>query len=185
MGHVLNILKCDNTLTGLAHEFLVGRPAALFLLLAHMENVFALLRRDHARLRAYTDPESLVGGGRDAAMRHLARQWAVHFLSEENFLFPRLADELEVRPLLRRLSETHALVREDFRELLASGKLSASADDSKAEELRDTVRKTLELEEESLFSKAEKIIPPEEAEALARDVEEFREELRITLDASA
>jgi hypothetical protein len=146
-----------------------------------MENVFSLLRRDHARLRASAGPvsgtEALDAGNRDAATRRLARQWAIHFLSEENFLFPRLASESEVRPLLRRLSETHALVREDFRVLLAA------ADESKAAELCDTLSKMVELEEQSLFRQAEKIIPPDEAEALARDVEDFREDLLLTLEA--
>jgi hypothetical protein len=141
-----------------------------------MENVFSLLRQDHARLRAFTRGYEPANSTRD-----LARQWAIHFLSEENFLFPRLASEAEVRPLLRRLSETHALVREDVRELLAA---EAAAAKPKAEALRDTLRRAVDFEEESFLQKAEQLIPPEEAEAMAREVQEFREELRLTLDAA-
>lgn len=138
-----------------------------------MENLFSLLRRDHACLKASTGPKSQPVSDDGAAVRRLARDWAIHFLSEENFLFPRLSSDAEVRPLLRRLSETHALVREDFRELLSGG------GEAKAESLRATLRKAVELEEQTLLRKAEEIIPPEEAEALARDVEDFREELGL------
>jgi hypothetical protein len=139
-----------------------------------MENVFTLLRRDHARLQASARPS----GG--SATRSLARQWAIHFLTEENFLFPRLAGDSVARPLLRSLSETHALMREDFRELLASD--GEADEDTRVADLHDTLRKTVEFEEKRLFRRAEKLISPAEAEALGRDVEDFREELRLTLE---
>jgi hypothetical protein len=144
-----------------------------------MENLFSLLRRDHARLKASAGPRlSPAGEADDGAVRRLARDWAIHFVSEENFLFPRLSAEAEVRPLLRRLAETHALMREDFREALSGG------GEAKAESLRASLRRVVEMEEETLLRKAEEIIPPEEAEALARDVEEFREDLGLAFAAA-
>lgn len=141
-----------------------------------MENVFSLLRRDHARLKEFgPGPE-----GRDAT-RRLARDWAIHFLTEENFLFPRLASESEVRPLIRRLSETHAMLREDIRGLLADDGEGKDGGEWARAGLRDTVREAVELEEKKLFRKAERLIPPDEAVALAREVREFREELSRTL----
>src|SRR6185503_16369911 len=159
---------------------------SLFLQYPLMDNVFSLLRQDFVRLRAFTwnlcrpYPE---GAAASSDARDLARQWAIHFQSEESFRFPRLAEDAEMRPLLRHLSETHALVREDVRELIAAEDSADAA--SKAEALRHALSKAVELEDKSLFRRAEKIIPPEEAEDMAREVQDFRDEIRHALHAAA
>lgn len=145
-------------------------------------DIFRLLLRDHTAARnALADWMRRPGGASGAALwGKWTNIWDVHVRVEENFLFPFLTDEPVLRRLMSQAVDAHALIRKSIREMpgIAGGTRAWSL---AVQELSQSLMLSFELEENRLFPMARKVLAPEEAEELGREVLEFLRGLRLAL----
>ena len=145
-------------------------------------DIFRLLRRDHEEVgNALADWMSRPGGAPGKSLwENWAHLWDVHVRVEENFLFPFLRDEPELRRLISEAVDAHGRIRNHIREL------PSIPPDSRAwslavQELSQSLMRSFQLEEDYLFPLARQVLAPEEAEELGREVRDFLRGLRLAL----
>jgi hypothetical protein len=145
-------------------------------------DIFRLLRRDHEEARnALAAWMSRPGGASGAALWGTwANLWDVHVRVEENFLFPFLRDEPELRRLISEAVDAHGRIRIHIRELPSIPR-DSRAWSLAVQELSQSLMRSFQLEEERLFPLARQVLAPEEAEELGREVRDFLRGLRLAL----
>lgn len=145
-------------------------------------DIFRLLRRDHEEasdaLAAWMG--SPAGASGTALWGNWANLWDVHVRVEENFLFPFLRDEPELRRLISEAVDAHGRIRDHIREL-PSLPPESRAWSLAVQELSQSLMRSFHLEEDRLFPLARQVLAPEEAEELGREVRDFLRGLRLAL----
>jgi hemerythrin-like domain-containing protein len=153
------------------------------------EQAFQSFRDDHrnvlARLATVEARLAATGAAAPAAaeepalrelVRHLDAQFATHMRDEENVLFPALAAALpETAAGLDGLRDEHTELRQmlaDIATLLDQGP-SAARDERLHVQMRDFIdllRLHVHKEEDAVFRVASRVLPEDEARALARRI---------------
>jgi hypothetical protein len=147
-------------------------------------DIFQLLRHDHVEalealavwVRHPSGPE-----GADAWARFNER-WEVHVRIEENFLFPLLKDEPDLRRLIEQAVASHGRIRKCAHGM-PSPETDARAWTEAVSDLMEALEALLEMEERRLIPRAVEILPEEDAEELAQEVEDFLRGLQAALAA--
>lgn len=80
---------------------------------------FTLFRKDHEKIRGLLDRISsgLVEGRRERLLAELQQNLYFHFECEERFLFPRLLNLGETKPLTRMAVQDHQRIRRELQKL--------------------------------------------------------------------
>ncbi len=147
-------------------------------------DIFKLLRQDHAEAVALLTewvrlPEGSVGV---EAWGRWTDRWEVHVRIEENFLFPLLKDDPELRRRLAQAVTAHSRIRKCIQEMPPYGERSHAWVEAVAG-LIESLDGLVDFEERRLFPRARAYLQPDEAEDLALEVLDFLQGLRAALSA--
>jgi hypothetical protein len=147
-------------------------------------DIFQLLRHDHVEaLEALAEWVRRPGGRRGAgAWARFKERWEVHVRVEENFLFPLLKGEPELRRLIEEAVASHARIRKCAHDM-PSPDGDARAWTEAVSDLMETLEALLGMEERRLIPRARGFLPEEDAEELAAEVEDFLRGLQAALAA--
>jgi hypothetical protein len=149
-------------------------------------DIFRLLRQDHAEaLALLTDWVALPEGPMGAeAWGRWTDRWEVHVRIEENFLFPLLRDDPELRRRLAHAVEAHSGIRKCIQDMPPYEEDSHAWAEAVAD-LIESLERLVEFEERRLFPRARAHLPPDDAEDLALEVLDFLQSLRTALSAGS
>jgi hemerythrin-like domain-containing protein len=90
----------------------------------------------------------------------------IHFVAEEQIVFPAARHCVELSPLVDRLLDEHQLLRTFF--------AKAESRQLRAEEVTDFARKLSEhirTEERELFERVQSLLPPQDMDRMGRELE--------------
>jgi len=90
----------------------------------------------------------------------------IHFLAEEQIVFPAARNYVELTPLVERLLAEHQFLRTFF--------TKAGLRELRAEEITDFARKLSEhirTEERELFERVQSLLPPQDMDRVGRELE--------------
>lgn len=147
-------------------------------------DIFHLLRQDHAEamillMEWVRRPE---GPGGAEAWARWTEKWGVHVRIEENFLYPLLKSDPELRRRLAQAVEAHAEIRKIIQGMPTYDGESRNWVMSVAD-LIESMEGLVDLEERRLFPRARSFLSREDAEDLALEVQDFLQGLRSALAA--
>lgn len=152
-------------------------------------DIFRLLRKEHAE--AMDDLKAWIrmpigAGGADACLRWSER-WEVHARIEENFLFPLIRGEPDLRRLSEQAVAGHDAIRRRLRQMQAAYREAEVRQEGARDEalsgLLESLESLLEMEERRLFPAADDLLNGETSEELGREVEDFLRGLHSALAA--
>ena len=143
-------------------------------------DVFDLLKMDHANVKKLfheleeTTPRAAKK--REELFLKIRNELEMHSEAEERLFYPRFKSQDETRELILEAYEEHKVVKRLLGELAAQEKTSEEWG-AKAKVLRETVEHHVKEEEGELFKKCKRLLDFGEAESLAVEIEEFKEDM--------
>lgn len=148
-------------------------------------DIYALLKKDHQTVKSVfkelEETTSRAVKKREHLFAELNMELTVHALAEEKFLYPLLKEADESHEIALEAVEEHNVVKRLLKELESADK-GTEEWLAKLKVLQENVEHHVEEEEGELFKKSKKVIEPDVAEQLAKEVEAFKEEQIHALD---
>lgn len=148
-------------------------------------DIFSWLRRDHSEilglLGEWRGGRADAGSGAEAWARAVGR-WEIHARIEENFLFPMLKSESDLRRPLARAVQAHDHIREFLRGIPPFSS-DPKAWGGCANRLPEALERLQEMKERRIFPRARETLTRDEAEELVSEVIDFLHGLESALAA--
>jgi len=142
-------------------------------------DIYKLLRDDHSKVKSLfkelEDTTERAVKTREHLFATLKMELTVHSEAEEKFLYPRLTEAEETREITLEGIEEHNVVKKLLIELDEDPK-GTEEWAAKLKVLQENVEHHVKEEEGEMFKKAKKVLSDEEAEAIADDVESFKQD---------
>ncbi len=145
-------------------------------------NVYKLLKEDHQKVKAIfhelEDTTERAVKTREHLFTNLKMELTLHAEAEEKFFYPRLEDNVTTQDLALEAYEEHKVVKTLLAELEEDA-MDTQEWAAKLKVLRENVEHHMKEEEGELFPKARKVLSEEDAEAIAAQIENYKEDASI------
>ncbi len=147
-------------------------------------NLYELLHRDHKEISALfaslSQTEEKDLGKRTHLFEKLKEKLTVHAKAEEKFFYSAIKDLSKSHKITLEALEEHKVVKRLLQELDLNNK---DRDEwmAKLTVLQENVEHHVKEEEGDLFKKAKEVLSPEETQAIAISIKEFKEEYASAL----
>lgn len=137
-------------------------------------DLWEYLKDDHRAVDALMLQIMMGAGNREGPFDELRQNLERHALSEEELFYPALEKHAETRDQARHSREEHAKVK-TMLQTLSQGDIGSPEWMAQLRELQESVQHHVREEEEQIFPKAQKAIPPEQAEEILRGMQKMKQ----------
>jgi hypothetical protein len=142
-------------------------------------DIYKLLHEDHIKVKSLfkelEDTTEKALKTRQHLFANLKMELTIHAEAEENFFYPRLEQPKATHDITLEAIEEHKVVKTLLAQLEKED-MGTEEWTAKLTVLRENVEHHVKEEEEELFKKAKTILSKEDAEAIAEEVEFYKEE---------
>lgn len=138
-------------------------------------NLFEMLHKDHEKVKDLFEKIEKKPANFEELFATLKTELEVHAQAEEKFYYSELKDGEESHEITLEALEEHKVAKRLLKELDSQNK-DTDQWMAKLKVLRENVEHHIEEEEKELFEKSKKDLDKSELEAIAEDIEEFKEE---------
>ena len=142
-------------------------------------DVYALLKKDHAKVKElFSELEKTTERSvkkRETLFAELNTELTVHAEAEETLFYPRVFKPKPTHEITLEALEEHKVVKTLLAQLAADPK-DTEEWAAKLKVLQENVEHHVEEEEGDLFKKAKTVLSKEEGDAIAEEIESFKEE---------
>ena len=142
-------------------------------------NLYDLLHDDHEKVKGLFQQLEVIreseSAKRERVFSSLFQEVDVHAMAEERFFYSRLKNDEDTRELALEAMDEHKVITRLMEELDAMDKGSPEWR-ARLKVLRQDVEQHIRDEETELFPQARKVLDEDEADAIAEEIEAFKEE---------
>ncbi len=139
-------------------------------------SIFDLLKKDHDKVKGLFKQITRKKERPDSIFPQIQQELEIHFQGEEKLLYPLLRQKAETHDITMESIEEHNVTKKELGEL---GSLSTSDEwfSPKIKVLQELVSHHIEEEETQLFKKAKKVMGKQQAEEMASQFEQEKQQM--------